>query len=233
MFDFATTNAVSTILIEAFWLLDDNLIGTLRAFILASWARGLFVELLMGHHQHAHVENHAAMISKVEKARDLFIELETADGGLNGPVSPYSHCKEVKWAWETAAPTRALTSAPSPGPMYYTEVQQGTINVNGVGLPNDQEITEGLIKALAQIASIPPYQIKMTSSRQIRSGVQFQYEIRYLTQQEGSGISTTISSASGTGDGLLMSTLTTMLTQDGYSGTHAIKSATAHRWCCS
>jgi len=232
LFDFATTHAVSTIMIEAFWLLDDNLIGTLRAFILAAWARGLFVELLMGHHTHAHVENHAAMISKVEKGRDLFIELETAGGGLNGPVSPYSHCKEIKWAWETPAPTRALTSAPSPGPMYYTEVQQGTIIVNGVGLPDDQEISEGLIKALAQIASIPSYQIKVTS-RQIRSGLQFQYEIRYLTQQEGSDISTTISSASGTGDGVLMSTLATMLTQDGYSGTDAIKSATAHRWCCT
>ena len=227
---FAPDNAVSAIMIDCYDLLDDSRIHHLRTFILDCWARGIFVELLMAGHHHVHIENHPSIMDKVEKARDLFIELETADGALNGPLSPYSHCKEVKWAWETPAPTRAMTSSPSL-PLVYSEVQRGTVIVNGVTLANEQESANALIQALAQIASISPNQIKVTS-RQLRSGLQFQYEIRYETQQEGSYISSSILNASGIGSGLLMSTLSIVLEQGGYSGP-VISSVTAHRWCCS
>ena len=219
---------------EAFYLVNADLVDKLHQFVLAAWRLGVDVELLIAHHDWARAENHHIVLEAVGKARDLFVEMESADGVINEPM-PHTHCKRIDWptispataptapstsdtaaSAPTAAPTAGLPAASTSGAR--TIDIQGTIIVSGAGTHqevNQQDsVLQALIQTLAQISRVPTSQI-MVTPRQQNSDLKFQFQIRCDNDFEAASTRTAISSISSNG---LLGALLANLEQEGYSG---------------
>merc|ERR1712166_988732 len=98
VFDFAHKHSITKLFLEAYDLVQPNLVAKLRAFVVMAWDQDIDIEFVFGGHHRARRQYHAEVLDRLDKAINLWNDLDT----FRKPMK-HTHCKDANDAVDTAA----------------------------------------------------------------------------------------------------------------------------------
>jgi len=94
VFDFVREHGINRLFLEAYHLVQPDLRAQLRAFVVLAWKEGIDVEFVFGGHHRARSQYHAEVLDRLDKAIELWNDLEASDDSQYKPVR-FTNCKDV------------------------------------------------------------------------------------------------------------------------------------------